>query len=140
MKLIYKRLCVLVCLLFCTNAAFAEIVIIVNKNNTNSIDSKSLKRIFLAKEKRFADGLEARPINQASSQSIRREFDDKYINRTSAQVKAYWAKLVFTGKGTPPLDLQSDAAVISTVETDQSAIGYIDSASVTAQVRVINLN
>lgn len=56
---------------------------------------------------------------------------------SSSQVNAYWSKLIFTGKGSMPTELASDAEIISTILSNQGAIGYIDSASITSDVKVI---
>ena len=52
-------------------------------------------------------------------------------------MKAYWSKLVFTGKGTPPAELANEAAVLSHVAANPDAIGYVDAASVDGSVKVV---
>jgi ABC-type phosphate transport system substrate-binding protein len=118
----------------------AELVVIVHPSNAASIDNTQVQRIFLGKEKKFADGSEATPINTVASNASREQFDTKVLERSSSQVAAYWSKLVFTGKGIPPKELENDAAVIAAVAADASAIGYVDSAAVTGAVKVITLN
>jgi ABC-type phosphate transport system substrate-binding protein len=120
--------------------ANAELVVIVHPSNAANIDNTQVQRIFLGKEKKFADGSEATPINSVASNASREQFDTKVLERSSSQVAAYWSKLVFTGKGIPPKELENDAAVIAAVAADASAIGYVDSAAVTGSVKVITLN
>jgi hypothetical protein len=64
-------------------------------------------------------------------------FNEKILNKTSSQMKAYWSKLVFTGKGTPPKELLSDKEVIDLVSKNPNMIGYIQKESVTAAVKVV---
>jgi hypothetical protein len=59
------------------------------------------------------------------------------VGKSSSQLNAYWSKLVFTGKGTPPEKLTTDQAVIDFVAANGNAIGYVDSAKVTDKVKVI---
>ena len=139
-KRIYKPLLAAVLLSSVSGIASAELVEIVHPNNAATIDSTQVQRIFLGKEKKFADGNEATPINTVASNASREQFDTKILERSSSQVAAYWSKLVFTGKGIPPKELENDAAVIATVAADASAIGYVDSAAVTGAVKVITLN
>jgi hypothetical protein len=61
------------------------------------------------------------------------------LGRSSSQVSAYWSKLVFTGKGIPPKEVADDAAVVDLVSKNPSVIGYIDKASVTDAVKVVEL-
>ena len=135
-KYITKMGLVLVVLLTAFTAQ-ADVVVIVNANNGASMDAKSIKRIFLGKEKKFSDGSESIPINQDASRGPRQQFDSNVLGRSSSQISAYWSKQVFTGKGVPPKEVPSDAEVIEIVAKNPSAIGYIDSASVTDAVKVV---
>lgn len=120
--------------------ASADVVVVVHPSNAAAINTTQIKRIFLGKEKKFSDGKEATPINSVASYSSRDQFDSNILGRSSAQVSAYWSKLVFTGKGIPPKEVENDAAVIAIVVNNQNAIGYVDSAAVTGDVKVIPLN
>ena len=106
-------------------AVQADIAVVVNPANANAVSKDDLNRLFLGRASSFADGSKATPLNQAEGQAARDEFDNKVLSRSSAQLKAYWSKLVFTGKGTPPKELADDAAVKAAVAADASAIGYI---------------
>jgi ABC-type phosphate transport system substrate-binding protein len=119
--------------------ASAELTVVVNPANASALDSKTIQRIFLGKEKKFSDGTESLPVNQGADNEIRQNFDQEVLGRSSSQVSAYWSKLVFTGKGIPPKEVMTDAEVIDLVSKNPSVIGYIDSSSVTDAVKVINL-
>lgn len=124
-------------LLFAASSVFAELVVVVNPANANVLDSKQVQRIFLGKDKKFADGTETIAVNQEASTQIRQDFDQVILGRSSSQVSAYWSKLVFTGKGIPPKELADDAAVIALVAKNPSVIGYISKASVTDAVKIV---
>mgnify|MGYP006139076979 CR=1 FL=1 len=115
----------------------AEIAVVVNPANTNAVSADDLNRLFLGRASSYADGSKATPLNLAEGQASREEFDNKVLNRSSSQLKAYWSKLVFTGKGTPPKELADDAAVKAAVAADATAIGYISSGSADASVKVV---
>lgn len=117
--------------------AVADIAIVVNPANTNAVSADDLNRLFLGRASSFADGSKSTPLNMAEGKPAREEFDSKVLNRSAAQLKAYWSKLVFTGKGTPPKELSDDAAVKAAVAADSSAIGYISSSSVDSSVKVV---
>ena len=116
---------------------FAEISVIVNKSNAASVSVDEIKRIFLGKSKKFSDGATAVPINLSASVSSRSEFDDAALGKSTNQTKAYWSKLVFSGKGNPPKEVSSVAEMIELVSKNPSLIGYVDSASVTGDVKVV---
>ena len=56
---------------------------------------------------------------------------------SESQLKSYWSKLVFTGKGQPPRDVQTDAEMIELVAGNPNIIGYVDISSVTDKVKVL---
>jgi ABC-type phosphate transport system substrate-binding protein len=135
-----RKLSLLVGLSMFTFTALAEVVVIVHPSNSAAISAKNVQRIFLGKEKKFTGGGAVKPINQAAGSDARSDFDTNIVGRSSTQVSAYWSKLVFTGKGVPPKEVADDAAVIAAVAADASAIGYIDSSSVTGDVKALTLN
>jgi ABC-type phosphate transport system substrate-binding protein len=134
-----KKFILVTGLLLASQSVFAEMVVIVNPANANTLDAKKIQRIFLGKDKKFADGQESIAVNQSGDLPIRHAFDEKVLGRSSSQVAAYWSKLVFTGKGIPPKEVSSDAEVIDLVSKNPSVIGYVDSASATDAVKIIQL-
>lgn len=132
-----KKILFVLCALM-TLPVQAEIAVIVNPGVTDTLDASSIGKIFLGKSKRFPGGQSATPVNQSEGSDIMNQFNQKVLKRNSSQVKAYWSKLLFTGKGKPPAQLASDADVIKKVASDPSAIGYVDSASVDGSVKVVS--
>ena len=131
-----KKLLIATAMPLCSHAAFADVAVIVNPANGNAIDEGTIKKIYLGKTKSFDDGTKVNPVNQDSN-SVSDEFNDKVVGKSSSQLNAYWSKLVFTGKGTPPEKLANDQAVIDFVAANGDAIGYIDAAKVTDKVKVV---
>ena len=48
-----------------------------------------------------------------------------------------WARITFTGKGTPPKELKSDAEVKAFVAANPRAIGYVDASAVDSSVKAV---
>lgn len=69
--------------------------------------------------------------------ATRDTFYKKATEHDSAQVKATWSRLVFTGRGSPPKEVADAAAVKKAVAADPKAVGYIDKAAVDATVKVV---
>lgn len=134
-----KKASLIIGLMMAAQAAYAEIVVVVHTSNNNAIDSKFVQRVYLGKEDKFADGTETIAVNQTVDTDIRQTFDESIVGRSSSQIAAYWSKLVFTGKGIPPKEVKNDAEVIDLVSKNPNVIGYIDSASVTGDVKVLSL-
>lgn len=125
----------LLALILATTYANADIAIVVgSQSSISTTESAEIGRLYLGKTKSIG-GANATAVNQGGT--LGDEFNKTVLNKSSSQVKAYWSKLVFTGKGTPPKELGSDADVISAVASDPNTVGYIDAAAVTDQVKVL---
>ncbi len=125
------------CFLSITQLAFSEVAVIVNPSNNSEISEDDVKRIFLGKLKTFPDGTSVLPVNLSNSDSIREEFDDKALGKSASQIKAYWSKLVFSGKGNPPKEVDSQKEILQLVKDNPAVIGYVNASSVPAGVKVI---
>ncbi|MBV1877636.1 MAG: phosphate ABC transporter substrate-binding protein [Pseudomonadales bacterium] len=126
-----------VLLLIPAYSAFAEIAVIVHPSNGTAMEKGVIAKIFLGKTKKFPGGGTAVPMNQPEASAERAAFNKQALNKTSAQLKAYWSKLVFTGKGTPPREVDS-GEMKSLISANPNLIGYIDAAQADDSVRVIH--
>jgi ABC-type phosphate transport system substrate-binding protein len=120
-----------------STVALADSTVIVNTGNTNAIADNDIARIFLGKMKKYANGDSVAPVNSKFGNTVRTEFEKKALKKSSSQVKAYWSKRVFSGKGKPPKEVVSDAEVIAFVAATPGAIGYVDAASVNDTVKSV---
>ena len=124
-------------LLLTSFALQAEISVIVHPSQASTLDQKQISKIFLGKSTKFPDGTAAIPINLPEADASRLAFDSKVLKKSAQQIKSYWSKQVFTGKGRPPRQEDSASEVIAIVKDNPSIIGYVDSSAVTADVKVI---
>lgn len=120
-----------------SSVSMAEIAVIVHPSNASNLDDSSITRIFLGKAKSFPDGSQAIAVNQTEGSATTNYFNENLVGKSASQLKAYWSKLVFTGKGTPPQEVASDAEVIELVSKNPSLIGYVDASSVDGSVKAI---
>lgn len=127
---------IIIALFYFTASAQAELAVVVNPAMADNLDATAISKIFLGKSKRFPGGTNATPINQKNN-AVVDEFNKQVLKRSSSQVKAYWSKLLFTGKGKLPAQVDNDAQVLAKVASDPSAIGYVNAAAVDASVKVI---
>ncbi|MBE0361270.1 MULTISPECIES: type 2 periplasmic-binding domain-containing protein [Pseudoalteromonas] len=134
--ILFKKVFLSLLLLSCYSVS-AEVVIVVHPSNNSSFDQSEITKIFLGKVKSFSDGNIAVPLNQDSGSAARKEFGSNVLSKSGSQLKAYWSKLVFTGKGSPPKEVGSDADVIDLVSKNPSMIGYVGAASLTDSVKSV---
>lgn len=116
--------------------AQAELVVIVNpKNPAANLSADQVTQVFLGRSNAFPGGGAATPVDQKEGAAVRDEFYTKVVDKSSGQVKAYWAKQMFSGKGQPPREIGSSAEVKRAVAADPSAIGYIEKSAVDSTVK-----
>ncbi|WP_171014136.1 substrate-binding domain-containing protein [Chitinivorax sp. B] len=134
-----KLLNVLLATLFLSMpVAHAEIAVVVGaKSGVGSLSSDQVSQIFLGKTNNFPGGGQAVPIDQSESAGAREEFYTKVTGKSAAQVKAYWSKLIFSGKGQPPKEVGNDAAVKKLVADNPNMIGYIEKGAIDSSVKVV---
>lgn len=140
MKPVFKIVPLITALLLLgfTHSAMAGVVVVVNaKNSVSSLSKEQVAKIFLGKTKAFPNGSEATPIDQKKGERVRDKFYRDALKKTDAQVSAYWARLIFTGKGQPPRMVFDDSEVIDAISADKTAIGYIDDSSVNSRIKVV---
>lgn len=123
---------------FVSSVAFAEMAVIVSAKNANyGLDKIDIEQIFLGKKSVFPDGAKAIPVDQSEDSAVREAFNDKVLGKTGGQLKAYWSRLIFTGKGTPPKEAGNDADVIKLVSENPNLVGYVNASSVDGSVKVV---
>jgi ABC-type phosphate transport system substrate-binding protein len=119
-------------------ASAADLVVIVSaRNPVATLRADQVAAIFLGQSVRFPDGTEAVPFDLRLGTPMRDEFYARVTNKTPALLKAYWSKMVFTGRGQPPAELHDSTAVRRKVADDPEAIGYIERGALDASVRPV---
>lgn len=123
---------------FTLSAVRADVVAVVSSNSPITTLSKSqVVDIFLGKRTRFPDGSLAVPIDQTEGTAARNEFYSQLAAMSAAQLKAFWSKIIFTGRGQPPIALATSLEVKKALVANPNAIGYIDQSLVDTSVRVV---
>ncbi|MFV1984018.1 MAG: phosphate ABC transporter substrate-binding protein [Thiohalomonadales bacterium] len=118
--------------------AYADIVVVVNVNfNAEQISQKKLRKLWLGKSKKLENVGRIIIVDQNANNTITRQFYKTIIKKERKQIKAYWAKLEFIGKGYPPKTLINDKAVIEWIQNNKNGIGYINSNSITDKIKVV---
>lgn len=119
-------------------AASAEVSVIVHPSNSSSLTASDIKQIYLNKKKKFGGGASIEPVGLDPKASATEEFNKKVLGKNANQVKSYWSKLVFTGKGKPPKVMSAKDA-IEFVAKNPAGIAYVESSEAQgAAVKVVS--
>lgn len=133
-----QKLMIALALMGAGMAAQAQVAVVVNpKSAAANMTAEQVANIFLGKSNALPSGGAAAPVDQPESAAIRETFYTKVTGKNSAQVKAAWSRLVFSGKATPPKEVGSSAEVKKFVAGNPDAIGYIEKSAVDGSVKVV---
>jgi len=114
--------------------------IIVNAANTvEAVDRRFVSDAFFKKTTRWPNDLFIRPVDQSADSASRRAFSEDVLKRSVAAVKSYWQQMVFSGRGVPPPELDSDAEVVKFVVLNPGAIGYVSPGANVAGAKTISV-
>ena len=127
----------LISTLFFASLACADVAVIVNAKNNTKLNDMQLKAIYLGKIKSFENGIVATTYDLRVDDPSRKIFLSRFLHKTEANLNAYWARMLFSSKGQPPVELGNSQKVIERVESEVGAIGYVNEADVTKSVRVL---
>lgn len=122
------------------SAIGGELVVIVSsKSPVTSLRQEQVADIFLGQIASLPGGSEVVAVDQVVGSPERDEFYSKVTSKTRPLVKAYWSKMIFTGRGQPPKEVGGSAAIRKMVADNPGLIGYIDKASLDPSVKTVLL-
>jgi TonB family protein len=120
--------------------AFAgDIKLIANSSvKADTISAGELRRVFLEESNSLGDGTHVEPILEKDG-AVHQAFLREYLGRTDDDLQTYYRVLVFTGRGSIPKNLGSDAEVVAYVARTRGAIGYVSTATSTDGVKTLTI-
>ncbi|MGR6870892.1 phosphate ABC transporter substrate-binding protein [Pseudomonas sp. HK3] len=137
MKNLTFKLLTALTLASCFTIAQAGSVVVAGKSSPIGASSEDdVVKAFLGKKKALG-GVSVVPIDQGEGNAARDDFYANIVKKSESQLKSYWSRLIFTGKGQAPQVVGGDAEVKNMVANNPNILGYIDESAVDGTVKVI---
>jgi hypothetical protein len=114
-------------------------VIVHPGNPLAAAERDLLAAAFLKKKIRWPDGESILPVDQRFDAPVRERFSEAVLRRSVFAVRSYWQQLIFTGRGVPPAELESDEAVLRYVRSNRGAVGYVGAGTALSGVKGLDL-
>lgn len=113
-----------------SSLAVAEDWILVTGLNSefSEISQEDIRRVFLGKKITTHEGTRVQVYDNKSPE-LRANFYQKSLHLSIVQLRAYWAKRVFTGKGRPPKQL-STPELLEKLQQEKNVLSYVPSDAV----------
>jgi ABC-type phosphate transport system substrate-binding protein len=115
----------------------AVVVIVSAQSGVTELSKNQIADIFLGKITRFPNEEQVMPVDLPEGAPAREDFYAKFTGKSPAQLKAHWSRIIFTGRGQPPIEVASSAAAKKFIAENPRAIGYIEQSLVDPSVRVL---
>jgi len=128
------------CLGLSLNVSAADFKLIANSSvGASTISGDELKSVFLITKTSLGDGSHVEPVLLKSG-ATHEAFVKQYLGKSDSALQTYYRGLVFTGKGSMPKELSTDAEVVAYVAKTKGAIGYVSSGTAAGGVKTIEVN
>ena len=106
-------------------------VVIVNPQAQTIPDREEIRDIYLGRDDDWI------PLELLEGNPLRSRFHEVVTGRSASQLRSHWSRQVFTGRGYPPEEIETQEAIRYLVTEERDAIGYISPEAVTPAVKVI---
>lgn len=121
--------------LLISGVARADINVVVHPDSgVTQLSRNDLINIFMGRYRKLPSGITALPVDLTQKKG---SFYEELVDKELAEINSYWARLVFSGQTSPPLQAGSPAEVADIVRNNRGAIGYLDAKHPTDGMRVV---
>ena len=121
------------------SSAVSGVRVIANPSvKADSISTEELKGVFLEERTALRDGTRVEPVISKGG-ATHEIFVKTYLGRNDSDLQTYYRSLVFTGKGSMPKMIGSDAEIAAYVAKTRGAIGYVNSQTSVEGVKTLSV-
>jgi hypothetical protein len=107
--------------------AWADLVVVASvRSVVGQLSREDVINIYMGRYRRLPDGSAAEPFDLAAGSPERKAFYRRLLDKSLEEVNAYWARLVFSGRTTPPTESIGPEEMLDRLAADPHAIGYLE--------------
>jgi len=117
----------------------ADVKVIANGSvKADMISANEVKSVFLEESNSLRDGTHVEPVLEKDG-PVHQAFLHEYLGGTDFDLESYYRALVFSGRGSMPKQLSSDAEVVAYVARTKGAIGYVSAETMAEDVKTLTI-
>jgi len=115
-----------------------DVVVIVNqKIGVNKMTRDEVINVFLGRNRQLASGVTALPLDLPGSSVERERFYLQLTGKSMNEINAYWARLIFSGKASPPAQVRNQEEAVQMVIDNRSAVAYVARNKVSSSATIV---
>lgn len=120
-----KKIILIAVALCCPLLAGAETLVVASSASSLAALSKTEVRQLYMGNASSAGGAKVMVLDMPEGSEQRKSFYASVAGKSEAQLKSYWARMIFTGKGTPPKQVRGPKDMARTLKANPQALGYV---------------
>ncbi len=113
------------------------VVIVHSTNSVASISKGQASQYLLKKKSSWPDGAAVLPVDQTGDSPVREALSRDLHGRSVASIKVFWQRQIFSGRNTPPPEVDDDSSMVDYVKSRPGAIGYVSASTTLSGVKRI---
>jgi hypothetical protein len=119
--------------------AAGSVKIIANMSvKSDSISSDDLKGVYMQEKSSLSDGSSVEPVLEKDGPT-HEAFVKEYLGKSDSALQTYYRSQVFTGKGSMPKSVGTDAEMVAYVAKTKGAIGYVAAGATADGVKTLDV-
>lgn len=133
-----KRLLLTLCLCMAIPATALSQTVLVSASDSaiTHISREEAEQLYLGRLSALRDGTPVRLLDLAPGPS-RNAFYQRLIGKNPTQTRAYWSRIVFTGRARPPREVAGPEELRNALNQDPNLIGYLPVGELAPDLRVL---
>jgi len=116
----------------------AAVLVVSAQSPVTTLSDDQVAAIFLGKMAELPDGTRLVPVDLAEGNPARTSFYARFVGKSESQLRAYWARLIFSGAGQPPRVIRDVETLKKLLAEHPDWVGYLDRADLDRTVRQIS--
>ena len=118
-----------------------DLVLIANPNvETHQLNRDTARAMFAMRQRTWPDGQAARVFVLPNDDQSHERFVKQFLNVYPHQLQMAWDRVVFSGTGQAPTQVDTEAQMLEQVASTPGGIGYIEKKHLDDRVNVIPLD
>ncbi len=101
------------------------VVVVNQQSGLTQLSQKQVMSLFLGRAQFLPSGPRAKTFDYPIGSAMRANFYLSLTGKNIADIDAYWARLRYSGRASPPEALDSVEQIIETVSKEKGALSYL---------------
>lgn len=112
------------------------LVVASERSDLNALSKHEVRQLYMGNAT-TADGNKVLLLDMPEGSAVRQFFYDSVAGKNESQLKSYWARMLFTGRGTPPRQVRGPKDMARSLKANPDALGYLEEGDLQPGLKVL---